>query len=209
MTDKSFYDEDYFKGRKGKSNYTEDYWDWGKKALTYQNEARRMIELFKPMSVLECGCALGFFVRAFRDLGVEAYGIDISKWAVDHVHSSIRDFVWQHTLGEKEIPFHMQFDLTLCIDVLEHITDLEPHWYCSKAIQDVCRATNKYVIVQMPCAVDENEPMDQTNRSTDKSHCNIRQPAYWCDRFFHEGFILNQATRLTDHDYNFVFERKA
>jgi len=33
--------------------------------------------------VLDIGCAKGFLVKAFRDLGIRAYGIDVSEYAIE------------------------------------------------------------------------------------------------------------------------------
>jgi SAM-dependent methyltransferase len=34
--------------------------------------------------VLEIGCAKGFFVKDLRDLGVDAYGLEVSQYAIDN-----------------------------------------------------------------------------------------------------------------------------
>jgi len=43
--------------------------------------------------VLEIGCAKGFVVEAMRDLGINAYGIDISQYAVDCARVDIKPYL--------------------------------------------------------------------------------------------------------------------
>ena len=47
----------------------------------FENIAKNIVELFDPKTVLDAGCAFGYLVKAFRDLGIEAYGFDISEYA--------------------------------------------------------------------------------------------------------------------------------
>jgi SAM-dependent methyltransferase len=43
--------------------------------------------------VLEIGCAKGFVVEALRDLGIDAYGIDISQYAIDCAREDIKPYL--------------------------------------------------------------------------------------------------------------------
>ena len=46
--------------------------------------AKALVRVLKPQSqkVLEIGCAKGFLVKAFQDMGIDAIGIDISSYAI-------------------------------------------------------------------------------------------------------------------------------
>ncbi len=51
--------------------------------LTFFDQiAKRIIEQFEPKTVLDAGCAWGFLVEAFRNRRVEAFGVDISDYAI-------------------------------------------------------------------------------------------------------------------------------
>ena len=43
--------------------------------------------------VLEIGCAKGFVVEGLRDLGVDAYGIDVSQYAIDCAREDIKPYL--------------------------------------------------------------------------------------------------------------------
>ena len=65
-------------------------------------------------TILDFGCAKGFFVKALRILGYKAYGYAISQYALSHsetiyVSNKIKAY----------------YDFGFCKDVLEHSTDIE------------------------------------------------------------------------------------
>jgi len=68
---------------------------------------------------LDIGCAYGFIVELLNDLGYEAYGIDISKFAATKGKSII--------LGNAEhMPFrNSSFDLITCFETIEHLNNPE------------------------------------------------------------------------------------
>src|SRR2546425_10184937 len=60
--------------------------------------ARRVVADLGPQSVLDAGCAMGFLVEKLRSYDIEAYGIDVSEYAIKHVHDSVSAYCWQGTL---------------------------------------------------------------------------------------------------------------
>src|SRR6185295_9899009 len=44
--------------------------------------AEQIVARIAPATVLDAGCAMGMVVEALRDRGVEAYGVDISEYAI-------------------------------------------------------------------------------------------------------------------------------
>ncbi|MFN2235590.1 MAG: hypothetical protein ACK2U1_15290, partial [Anaerolineales bacterium] len=54
--------------------------------------AERIIQDIQPTTVLDAGCALGFLVEGLRNHGVEAFGIDISDYAIENVHQTIKPY---------------------------------------------------------------------------------------------------------------------
>ena len=63
----------------GGGNYTDSkFW-----TPFFEMIAERIVDIFNPKKVLDAGCACGYLVAALRDKGVEAYGIDISDYAIE------------------------------------------------------------------------------------------------------------------------------
>ena len=84
--------------------------------------AKRIVEDWHPKTVLDAGCAMGHLVAAMRDMGVEAYGIDISEYAIEQVREDIRPYCAAQSL-DQPFPEHFpkHFDLVFSAEVLEHI----------------------------------------------------------------------------------------
>lgn len=115
------FDADYYENgiKTKKSNY-KDY-SWTRLGGEFTRTAAHIQKHFSPSSVLDVGCAKGFLVKALRDLGIEAYGVDASEYAVANAHPDIKEYV---SLGLAEALSHDEnsFDVVTCFDTLEHLT---------------------------------------------------------------------------------------
>src|SRR5262245_13552849 len=80
--------------------------------------AERILADFKPRFILDAGCALGFLVQALRQRGAEAFGIDISQFAIGQVDPTIKPYCRVRSVTQV-LPRH--YDLIVCIEVLEHM----------------------------------------------------------------------------------------
>lgn len=77
-------------------------------------------------TVLEVGCATGAAVRAFRDLDVEAWGVDISDYIYAQAGDDVKPYLYvgdMRALGESSLVQHAPFDVVCSKDVLEHVTE--------------------------------------------------------------------------------------
>ncbi len=78
------YDADYFEG--GRGGGYDDY--LGGATMHQRNAQRRMATLGEaapePGTLIDVGCAAGFFLAAARDAGWHAHGADVSAWAREH-----------------------------------------------------------------------------------------------------------------------------
>jgi ubiquinone/menaquinone biosynthesis C-methylase UbiE len=64
---------------------------------------------FSPRRVLDVGCAKGSFVFAFRKLGVEAYGVDISSYAISCAPAFLQPFLHVIDLDKDSLPYNDGF----------------------------------------------------------------------------------------------------
>jgi len=121
---KNEFDEKYYESGKssGKSLYTNYKW---LPELTIPLAFRLIEELnIKPYHrVLDFGCAKGFLVKALRLLYRDAYGVDISKYAINKCDESVREYVKEiNTAADID---DVWFDFIIAKDVLEHIPHQE------------------------------------------------------------------------------------
>lgn len=117
MPPDTLFTEDYYmRGpQTGLSNY-ENYSWLPAETLALADKLRWLLHLKDDDRVLDVGCARGYVVKALRMRGVDAWGQDISEWAVASCDPAVKNFV-STTL---EMP-PMHYTHVICKDVLEHI----------------------------------------------------------------------------------------
>lgn len=135
--------------------------------------ADEIIKRYNPKTVLDAGCAMGYLVEALRDRGVEAYGIDISEYAIHAVRKDIRPFCAVNSITES-IPytFPQKFDLIITIEVLEHLFPEDS----AIAIANLCQYTDMIIFSSTPSDIE------------DRTHVNVQQREYWARIFAKNNF---------------------
>ncbi len=122
--------------------------------------AERIVEQLQPTTALDAGCAFGMLVEALRKRGVDAYGIDISEFAIEQADPSVRDYLTVQSLTE---PIARRFDLVTCIEVVEHLPSAD----AKVAIGNLAGASDALLLSSSP--FDYGEP----------THVNVRPPEEW------------------------------
>lgn len=114
------YDEDYFlRGQEtGRSNYTNYRW-LPELTIPLAQRIKSVVGMSGGQFVLDYGCGRGYLVRALREIDMNAFGLDISQWAIENCDDSVRPFV-SSDCSEANICKRM-FHWVVCKDVLEHI----------------------------------------------------------------------------------------
>lgn len=117
---------------------------------------RQWKNYFKNKNVLDCGCGRGPYLCAWNTFDVEAFGFDISKYAVMHPINSNTEMWVANILGY--VP-KIQFDLVTAIDILEHLNyeDLD------LALKNISKMTKKNVLFSIPFEGDANLEADPTH----------------------------------------------
>jgi SAM-dependent methyltransferase len=140
--DGSYYDADYFLSGKetGKSSYTSYQW-LPDTSLPQADYAKRHLGIKQGESLLDFGCAVGFFVKAMRMRGVDAKGYDHSEWAIQNCDEAVKGHV-SNILNHTP----MSVDYVWSKDVFEHLS--------LSQIQDIfpllCGAARKSVLIIVP-----------------------------------------------------------
>lgn len=124
----------------------------------------------QPRTVLDAGCAMGFLVEALRDRGIEAYGVDISDYAIAQVREDIRPHCWVGSVAE---PFPQRYDLIVCLETLEHL----PPGESERAVDNFCAHTDDVLFSSSPLDLAE------------VTHHNARPPEYWAQLFARHGLF--------------------
>jgi SAM-dependent methyltransferase len=88
---------------------TFDYYSFEDYCLTFKPLCEIVKRRFNPRRVLDIGCAKGSFVFGFRKLGVEAYGVDISSYAISCAPAVLQPFLHVIDLDNDSLPFRDDF----------------------------------------------------------------------------------------------------
>lgn len=178
------YTEDYYRGHCSKNNIPYDRFQ-AEFIEFFKNIAVNVKSTLFPKTVFEFGCAKGFLVEAFRDLGIEAEGIDISEHAIHEVREDIKPFCWAGSILEP-LPQKKHYDVVVCIEVLEHLTEAEG----KKAIENICKYSDMVLFSSTPDDFDE------------PTHINVQPKEYWIELFRQNNFNLDElynASYICEH----------
>ena len=162
--EKNIYDEKYYNSHCGQEYKRNN--GWKEIFGTYSD---RIVKEINPKKTLDIGCVIGFFVESLYDRGVDAYGIDISDYAIKNVREDIKE---RCKVQSALIPINEKYDLITCIEVLEHLDNKD----IPIAIQRMCEATEDIIFSSTPFDYDE------------ESHISIHTPEYWAEQFAYNGF---------------------
>jgi len=157
------FDEDYF------SNYpTGPGTKWAEIFQKY----------FEPKNSLDAGCGVGGLVWGLKNLGVDAYGVDVSPQAIEKASPEIRSRLSVGNLVQLNYPDN-EFDLVTCVEVLEHI----PFPECEQVIENLYRITGKGLLFTICLWADGNARKDPT-------HINLHSKRWWARYFKKKGYRL-------------------
>lgn len=146
--------------------------------------AQQICEKLAFHTMLDVGCSIGLLVSAMRDASVEAYGIDISEFAIGQVADRDRAYVQaQDVFSPLPESFPRHFDLVTCIEVAEHIDEERAAAFIGR----LCELGSIVFFSSTPTDV------------TDPTHCNVQQQEYWCKLFARNGFW-----RCLEEDFSFL-----
>ena len=125
-----------------------------------------------PANYLDVGSGTGVMVKAAREMGIDAYGIDLM--------SGFSDYIYHHDLRE---PFDhgRKYQLISCIETAEHI---EPE-YAPVLVKSIASHMIQGSILFWTAAGPGQDGID---------HVNCQLGSYWRDIFFRHGISYR-------HDY--------
>lgn len=170
------YDERYFRSGLGLP-YDESEPHWKR---FFGEVADNLVRQLHPRKTLDVGCAKAFLVAALLERGVDAWGVDISDYAISAAVEAARERVMVHDLSQ---PLDGHYDLIICIEVLEHMAPTDTQ----KAMDNICAVADRIFFSSTP--YDYAEP----------THVNLHPTATWVAWFAQRGFF-----RRTDLDLSYL-----
>lgn len=136
-------------------------------------------------TVLDFGCARGYTVRAFRELGYSAYGYDVSKWAVDNSDSSVREYL---TTQPERAHGSTDYDWVIAKDVLEHVENV------AVTVDLLKKAAVRGVLAVVPLA--HGLTYDVPEYEMDVTHIHRHALSWWMSHFYQTGWSVTGQYRM-------------
>lgn len=120
-----FYSSDYFQFGSTKG-YREGYENFGELQKKFLQKILNNIVRINPKakSLLDIGCAYGFFLKLASEIGLKVEGVEVSKtasvYAMKNYSLVIHNGTLQSYIKQNSYP---KFDVVTMLDVLEHLQD--------------------------------------------------------------------------------------
>ena len=167
------FNKDYYEDgvRKGLSGY-EDYRWMPTRSMP---EALDIKHGFNFKTCVDYGCAKGYLVHALRLIGCDAWGEDISEYALNNCHPNVKEYV--------SAPNDKKYDFLICKDVLEHVDELE----LPKLLKTFTQKSNQFFFV-IPLG-DENR-FRIREYEVDITHVTKKDEEWWINLFNKCGLKL-------------------
>lgn len=129
-----------------------------------------IVRTIAPRRVLDAGCGPGLLVELLRERGVEAYGLDISSYAIAHVADAVKPYCWQASVADE---LREDYDLIVCQEVFPHLMPAD----ADLAIANFCRHCAD-VLFSSPLTIDPSA----------RRHVNFSTPGHFAAAFAAAGF---------------------
>jgi len=188
MKNQSNFDEEYFERgiSSGKSGY-QDYRWMPERTIKFAHKIIKELGLRDGDLILDYGCAKGFLTKAFRILDIDAFGCDISNYAIENADKEIKNYV--KLMEGNKIPYDGPFRWIVAKDVFEHLT---PNQLEETLVE--CKKKSENLFIVTPLGDGEKYIIPQYE--LDVTHI-IRQPLNWWEKEFEKsGWNLNRFSYL-------------
>jgi SAM-dependent methyltransferase len=162
--DESDFGEAYYLNDCGRPYQRDAHW-----TAFFGRIADDIVAGIQPRRVLDAGCAMGLLVEALRDRGVEAFGFDLSSYAIARITAPTRQWCWEASVMDE---IEGRYDLIVCQEVLPHL----PLADAEGAVANFCRHTDDVLFSVSPYPP---APL----------HANIAPPDHWAGVFAAHGFF--------------------
>lgn len=177
----SFYDADYYTAgtKSSYGPYGPGHWA--------DDLASMVIEYLAPDSLLDVGCAYGYIVERMRVQRIDAWGFDVSAYAI--ANSVIPSSTWAGAAEDPEAYSDLHVDLVLATEMAEHLVPAQARAFLRNAF---AHADRMLLLV----ALDLGSDGDPTEG--DHSHINFRPLEWWLAELLDAGWNIGDAGRFNE-----------
>ena len=130
--------------------------------------------------ILDFGCAKGFIVKAFRLLGFNTYGTDISEYVLEYADPEIKPYIGKERINEP--------DWVIAKDIFEHLDEEE----IKKFLKEYRDAKNMFLVIPLG----DGEKFVVPEYEKDVTHVTKQTKEWWEERFKEAGWEIESFNYL-------------
>ena len=181
------------------------YVDYAREAQRRAREAyflaRHLRKKGVSLRVLEVGCALGFFLSALRDEGIEVQGVDTSSFAAYFAKTRFGLSIHQGTLEDANFPSD-SFDFVVQKDLLEHVLNPRQHLLDTYRVMRpgarLCLVTPNGEANLRPLIALQRKNFSESNDLPllDQGHISFFSPIHLRRLFRETGFVIERSRTI-------------
>jgi ubiquinone/menaquinone biosynthesis C-methylase UbiE len=174
MSDEETFGKEFFDGGKKEPWFYRNY-SFDEHYPLFQLVSLGVKMRFNPKKVLDVGCAKGFLVKAFKDQGIEAWGVDVSEYALSTAPEDVREHLYRVDLNKDALPFaDGYFDCVTFLGTIECLDDY------NKILNEIRRVMQPGGGLYLRTAY-RTDPADTIRK-------NVHNRGYWLKEFRRYGF---------------------
>ncbi len=197
------YDKEYFVGAQGGLSFVTlqgevkqwSYYNPDGEWLGAEPIIAAIKKLLNPINMLDAGCGRGTFTAYAKELGIDAAGIDFSKWAIDHPHPKAKGLIQLGDVRDIQLE-DKSIDLVFATDICEHIYDEDT----DKMITEFQRVSRKWIFYNIGALMANSDehfvlkkgevPPLKWQVTAVAGHVNVRPCEYWRQKVTSEHWKL-------------------
>lgn len=131
--------------------------------------------------ILDVGCSKGYFVYDLLNFGLDAYGVDISQYAINCSPPEIRWRLKEANAKNLHMYKDKQFDLIISINTIHNLEEDD----CRKAIREIQRIGKQaFIVVDSYRNDEEKQRIMEWNITAE----TIKSTTEWMQLFKEEGY---------------------
>ncbi|MBU1085166.1 class I SAM-dependent methyltransferase [Patescibacteria group bacterium] len=193
----SLFDKDYYSS----DNYNDYLTGYKKEGEEFVKLLLGLIKLKPEAKILDVGCGMGGVIKAFRELGFEAFGTEVSEYCLKK--SPVKKFIQK--IGVTSLPFEDNFfDLVICQDVLCYLNRKQVH----QAVNELVGVTKDYLYIEV---ITKGSPNSRQSVNPDKLRKaeNLLAKREWFKLLSLKGLKPLKKVYLTkdNPDFNYLFKK--
>lgn len=158
--------------------------DFTSRYIYFSTIAESLVKTFSPNCVLDTGCNCGALVKAFVELGIEAYGVDIAQDALSAAPEAIKKYLYRVNVVQDVLPFPSdKFDLVTTLDLVEHL----PNYGCFISEMRRVMKMGQFAYISTPSKLEDfilyRRGFFRQSPEERLAHCNLHSKPFWIKLF--------------------------